>query len=45
MYSAGMLTSCRKAEVVCFLSEKPILCTKWPCIKEKLFQLMSLDDP
>ena len=45
MYSAGMIMSFRKAEAVCFLSEKPVLRTRWPCIKEKLFQLMSLDDP
>ena len=44
-YSSGMIMSFRKAEVVCFLSEKPVLCTKCPCIKEKLLQLMSLDDP
>lgn len=45
MYSAGMIMSFRKAEAVCFLSEKPVLRTGWPCIKEKLLQLMSLDDP
>lgn len=45
IYSSGLIITCSRAEIVCICFEKPVLCTRCPCIRWSFCYKMSLDDP